>query len=215
MVMISSLKSFGVGEREPIGPAPPGGWQPGGPFGLRIGGVLRMQSRSQRLGRLAFRLAATWFRIKSSDCWQLVQAGGAVGPCVSSCLKPLKVVAIPRRPFLGYHGFYRLEMKPWRPAMTMLKAGEGDLFSELPQVLLATLAGAQGQLMPMMPAHMSVSSVTAMGPDGEMHTSLRKVVTQTSQDGSQHLASVECKDGDCARSERAEAEVRRCVVAWI
>lgn len=33
-----------------------------------------------------------------------------------------------------------------------------------------------------------------------------EVVTQTSDDGSQRIAAVECKDGDCARSERAEAE---------
>lgn len=80
-----------------------------------------------------------------------------------------------------------------RPAMTstMFKVVVGAL---------AVQTSAQ-EMMLGQPAHVQVSSMSAMGPDGLMHTSVHKVITQTSDDGMQkRIAEVECKDGECSKS---------------
>mmetsp|Transcript_83358 Transcript_83358/g.131947 ORF Transcript_83358/g.131947 Transcript_83358/m.131947 type:complete len:298 (+) Transcript_83358:107-1000(+) len=65
---------------------------------------------------------------------------------------------------------------------------------------LALQTSAQ-EMMLGQPAHVQVSSMSAMGPDGQMHTSVHKVITQTSDDGMQkRIAEVECKDGECSKS---------------
>mmetsp|Transcript_30381 Transcript_30381/g.56967 ORF Transcript_30381/g.56967 Transcript_30381/m.56967 type:complete len:330 (-) Transcript_30381:99-1088(-) len=51
------------------------------------------------------------------------------------------------------------------------------------------------------PAHVTFSSVSALGQDGQMHTETHKVFTQTSDDGLQkRISEVDCKDGDCSKS---------------
>lgn len=65
---------------------------------------------------------------------------------------------------------------------------------------LAVQTSAQ-EMMLGQPAHVQVSSMSAMGPDGLMHTEVHKVITQTSDDGMQkRIAEVECKDGECSKS---------------
>lgn len=66
---------------------------------------------------------------------------------------------------------------------------------------LAVQTSAQIQMMFGQPAQVSVSSMSAMGTDGVMHTTVHKVISQSSNDGMQkRIEEVDCKDGDCSKS---------------
>eukprot|EP00913_Durusdinium_trenchii_P000120 g109.t1 len=69
------------------------------------------------------------------------------------------------------------------------------------KVLLLLSATTHAQ--DMLPNHVSVSSVSALGADGMMHTTMHKVMTQMSNNGMEkRIAEVECKDGQCSKSVR-------------
>ena len=70
------------------------------------------------------------------------------------------------------------------------------------KVVVAGLAvQTSAQMMLGQPAQVSVSSMSAMGADGVMHTTVHKVISQSSNDGMQkRIEEVDCKDGDCSKS---------------